>query len=592
MAINPPYISSTQVASSVPFDNSTNGFTATDVQAAIEEILTYSPQNVVYVDKNGNDTTGTGKFERPYLTLVKAMSTITTASTTNRYVINIGVGVFSENNPIALKPNVFLFGASGSLRATKIVAANANQHLFTCTDTVLVEYIYMSGVTGSGFALVNCTGSTSSNGYIRFSNCQFGASDTLFSVSSSTSDTDVILNNCICGHGDQFNNGFVVDGGSNVGGVIPAEFIIQNMIVDDLVSTYPNYIVYAKNYGVISIFGGDFDAGATVSTGVGLKCDSGGEIEMVGAKVCCFATGATTLNSGAAPTLNISGIYFEDCTADLNIAHTGTLGGLAGGVSARAKITNSAPTTFTISFFEQGYGEVLDAITDLSALVTEPISTATTASGTLTLNKFSNMFQILTGSAASFTVKLPDATTLSKGMTFLIANTTNLTVAVNDGSGALLFTLAQTALAYCYLQSNSTAAGVWIFWQVTTATASGLVTYSITSSTPFASSASVDTLITGMTITPQAGTYGIWYSASVTASGSGSSLTSSIYAGASVVADSVRFDASPSGAHIFTTSTQTIHQFDGATACTIKINPGGASMTVGNRSIMLIRFGN
>lgn len=32
-----PYSSATQVASSVPFDNSTNGFTSTDVQAAIEE---------------------------------------------------------------------------------------------------------------------------------------------------------------------------------------------------------------------------------------------------------------------------------------------------------------------------------------------------------------------------------------------------------------------------------------------------------------------------------------------------------------------------------------------------------------------------
>lgn len=33
-----PYISTTQVASSVPFDNSTNGFSSTDVQGAIEEI--------------------------------------------------------------------------------------------------------------------------------------------------------------------------------------------------------------------------------------------------------------------------------------------------------------------------------------------------------------------------------------------------------------------------------------------------------------------------------------------------------------------------------------------------------------------------
>lgn len=37
--MNKPYINSTQVAVSVPFDNSNNGFTATDVQTAIEEVL-------------------------------------------------------------------------------------------------------------------------------------------------------------------------------------------------------------------------------------------------------------------------------------------------------------------------------------------------------------------------------------------------------------------------------------------------------------------------------------------------------------------------------------------------------------------------
>lgn len=37
MAINTPFVSSTQVASSVPFDNATNGFTSSDVQSAIVE---------------------------------------------------------------------------------------------------------------------------------------------------------------------------------------------------------------------------------------------------------------------------------------------------------------------------------------------------------------------------------------------------------------------------------------------------------------------------------------------------------------------------------------------------------------------------
>lgn len=41
MVMLTPYVSSTQTAVSTPFDNSTNGFIATDVQAAIEETTRY-----------------------------------------------------------------------------------------------------------------------------------------------------------------------------------------------------------------------------------------------------------------------------------------------------------------------------------------------------------------------------------------------------------------------------------------------------------------------------------------------------------------------------------------------------------------------
>lgn len=52
------YSSASVVASSVPFDNSSNGFVATDVQAAIEETSNFL--TVVEVTATGNTTTTSG----------------------------------------------------------------------------------------------------------------------------------------------------------------------------------------------------------------------------------------------------------------------------------------------------------------------------------------------------------------------------------------------------------------------------------------------------------------------------------------------------------------------------------------------------
>lgn len=228
-------------------------------------------------------------------------------------------------------------------------------------------------------------------------------------------------------------------------------------------------------------------------------------------------------------------------------------------------------------------------------------TTATTTNGTLTLlspiaggqvdGSTSGTVQFITGTATGFNVKMPNATTLSVGAHYKIDNTSTEPVTIEDGSGALLFVLSQSSVGELTLELNGTAAGTWVWYQIQLNVASGIITYNVTSSTTFSSSASVDTLITGMSVTPQAGAYGVWYSASCVGSGSGQELTTTIYAGAVAVTDSIRNDSSPSGTHIFSTNTQTIHQFDGSTTCNIKINPNGNGFTIGNRSMLLIRFG-
>lgn len=63
----------------------------------------------VYVAPDGDDTTGNGSIINPYQTVSKAMSTITTATTSSQFNIVLTGGNILDTN-IALKPNVNIIG--------------------------------------------------------------------------------------------------------------------------------------------------------------------------------------------------------------------------------------------------------------------------------------------------------------------------------------------------------------------------------------------------------------------------------------------------------------------------------------------------
>lgn len=121
------YVALTSPARAVPFDNSTNLFSSSDVQAAIEEVnakitTAFTSDRSLFVDKSGNDTTGTGSIGQPYLTIGKAIAVITDASPTKRYGIFVGPGDYAEN--LVLKANIFIKG-SGPLD-TRITGTTLN----------------------------------------------------------------------------------------------------------------------------------------------------------------------------------------------------------------------------------------------------------------------------------------------------------------------------------------------------------------------------------------------------------------------------------------------------------------------------------
>jgi hypothetical protein len=95
----------------------------------------------------------------------------------------------------------------------------------------------------------------------------------------------------------------------------------------------------------------------------------------------------------------------------------------------------------------------------LGALLERVTSTATAGATTTLLNN-SRTYQRFTGSLNQ-TVQLPDATTMVVGIRFVIQNRSSGTLTINDGSAALLATIAPNAESTFRVLDVSTVAGIW-----------------------------------------------------------------------------------------------------------------------------------
>jgi len=216
---------------------------------------------------------------------------------------------------------------------------------------------------------------------------------------------------------------------------------------------------------------------------------------------------------------------------------------------------------------------------------------ATTLNGILTLSVVDSTLQFLTGTAAGYSIVLPDATTLLPGWHYKIDNTTNQTVTIKDGSGAILFVLGQSSTAEFTLQTNSSAAGTWVFWQTLINIGSGVITYSIASSTNFTTTSTTYVTITDMTLTPEAGTYGVWYNGGSILSTTPKFHGWSIFKNGIVIVDSERLQDTAHSNQNMVDSTMTIANFNGTDTCDVRVLAESGTLTITNRSLLMIRLG-
>jgi hypothetical protein len=179
-----------------------------------------------------------------------------------------------------------------------------------------------------------------------------------------------------------------------------------------------------------------------------------------------------TANSGANTVFSSTGMI--PTTGVNNANHNAT--GITQGVGSTAPLTITAISTQPLNLSGQSVNApTVSPATDnstkvattsfvQSAITSAGISTTTQVASPVNLTTASTQNQVLTGSLA-YVVRLPDATTLVVGRSFIININTSATAytgTINNFTGTALVSNGQQGSIFeCILLTNSTSAGTW-----------------------------------------------------------------------------------------------------------------------------------
>jgi hypothetical protein len=285
-----------------------------------------------YVAMSGSDVTGNGTISAPYATVTQAMSSITDAAPTKRYMIYVFPGNYVVNG-LTIKSNVFIYGLD---YFTTRITNNTN---WVIDADFGVNQDNRSGVVGINIRnplIIDFNSVTSNQGkfYVYESQITFGATFTAFSN----------INQFVIGNCEVF--GDIVQNGIN--SEIESSYIHANVVVNSAVGIATTQLIMT---------GSAVDGNATVTA-------TGADVASLRLQVSPIA-GVTTAN-GANATL-----------AFTNDSVTGT-----------PVITGGAVMTFLSSAQNEGYtpavpGNWAPAPTQVAAALDQLAARISSGGGTL-----------------------------------------------------------------------------------------------------------------------------------------------------------------------------------------------------------------
>jgi hypothetical protein len=316
--------------------------------------ITISDENTIYVRKQGGD----------FLTIKEAVDSITTASSSNTYVVKVGGGVYQEQ-PIQMKSYVSVVGESSV--STIIEAIDPNSTLIIGADQSIIADCQIQGCTGFEVAAVEYSSTTTPQRDAIFyvENVRFGENYTHARVIGTTSGPTA--GNCImqCSNvkygGYPFTVGFHVTGSKTtvLDGV--SRMQLRNVTsTNGGIETTPDLIfALSDSPGCGFVVNGCLlTKSVGTASGTGFQVENGGFLRLTGVNFQRWDKGIYAPDDAGTPSIDAIALNFENNTTDVKIDNTKAIGKIQGSdnylktiISTTASLyeVNKDPRTITVA---------------------------------------------------------------------------------------------------------------------------------------------------------------------------------------------------------------------------------------------------
>ncbi len=333
----------TEVANTVFSGPASGSDTAPTFRGLVKaDIPNLDPTNVVIVSQ----TPSVGQFS----TVVAALASITTNSSTNPFCILINPGVYTESQ-IIMKSFVCI--TARSPQTVTLVPSNSNQAFIIGADnSSLVDLVFFGSTGGSGISVKYSSSSPSSA--LLLQNCIFGDATTLVYINGNASnETILIMEDCITITDVNFTTGIKVDSTGGIRSRVVATDCFIN--TGHSISTPTDFLLIsgdaAKVFLDSSFFIGPFSSPA----GNGIHLSDGADVTILACNFINMAKCIWIENSGVAPAIAISGVHTDSNIIDVQVDHLTATGSIEGAFDPELSIISSP---FVSIFFLEPTGGV------------------------------------------------------------------------------------------------------------------------------------------------------------------------------------------------------------------------------------------
>lgn len=277
-----------------------------------------------FISGQENQTITVAKSGGQFTSIKAAITSITDATTSKRYMIDVGPGIYTEDT-ITMKPYVYIYGRS--YLATIIQPTSVNQDLIIACGNSYINKCLLRGTTGTNYSLIKFT----TSGTFRVFDCRFGSSYYLTNQSFSGGGSNacsLIINRVSAETGLGSNICFNVASNGTANSVVLS--LTDVYFEARGPSPFTNLLKATGTVTTVTMSG--VSAFKSDNTGTGLWINNGATLICGEGLLRGFAKAVYSEFSGSAPSVQISNIALLVNTADIDIEHTGTTGSIFGTV--------------------------------------------------------------------------------------------------------------------------------------------------------------------------------------------------------------------------------------------------------------------